>query len=112
MQKVLFSSLVVAAILALGSNAMFAQAAAGAADNRTGTSEKPVTDTWITTKVKAELATTDGVKSTDVEVKTTNGIVALRGTLATETAIRKAIDVAKSVKGVKQVDASNLKSKE
>jgi hyperosmotically inducible periplasmic protein len=73
-------------------------------------SDQPVTDTWITTKVKSELATTDGVKSMHVDVKTVDGTVTLTGTLATQTAVDKAIAAAKSVKGVKDVDASGLKA--
>jgi hyperosmotically inducible protein len=73
-------------------------------------SDQPVTDTWITTKVKSELATTDGVKSMDVDVKTVNGTVTLTGMLATEAAVEKAVAAAKSVKGVKSVDASGLKA--
>lgn len=73
-------------------------------------SDQPVTDTWITTKVKSELATTDGVKSMDIEVKTINGVVTLTGVLATDIAVQKATAAARSVKGVKEVDASGLKS--
>ena len=73
-------------------------------------SEQPVTDTWITTKVKAELATTDGVKSTDISVTTVDGVVTLTGVLASSTGREKAIAAAKSIKGVKSVDASGLKS--
>ena len=73
-------------------------------------SDQPVTDTWITTKVKAELATTDGVKSTSVDVKTVDGVVTLTGTLATDVAVKKAVAAAESIKGVKKVDHSNLKS--
>jgi hyperosmotically inducible periplasmic protein len=71
-------------------------------------SDQPVTDTWITTKVKSELATTDGVKSMDVDVKTVNGTVTLTGMLASQTAIEKAVAAAKSIKGVKDVDATGL----
>jgi hyperosmotically inducible protein len=73
-------------------------------------SDQPVTDTWIITKVKAELATTDGVKSTSIDVKTVDGTVTLTGTLATDVAVKKAIAAAESIKGVKKVDHSNLKS--
>ena len=62
--------------------------------------------------MKSELATTKGVKSTDVTVKTVDGVVTLTGVLATENAVDKAVAVAKSVKGVKDVDASGLKSKD
>ena len=72
-------------------------------------SDQPVTDTWITTKVKSELMTTSEVKSMNVDVKTVDGVVTLTGTLANELAVEKAITAAKSVKGVKSVDASGLK---
>jgi hyperosmotically inducible protein len=74
-------------------------------------SNQPVSDTWITTKVKTGLATTQGVESTDISVKTVNGVVTLTGVLASDVAVDKAVAAAKSVKGVKQVDASGLKSK-
>ena len=82
-------------------------APAVAADNN---SDQPVTDTWITTKVKSELATTDGVKSMDIDVKTVNGTVTLTGMLGTSAAVEKAVAAAKSVKGVKDVDAAGLKA--
>ena len=74
-------------------------------------SNQPGSDTWITTKVKAELATTEGVPSTDISVKTVNGVVTLTGVLASDVTVEKAIAATKSLKGVKQVDASGLKSK-
>ncbi len=74
-------------------------------------SEQPVTDTWITTKVKADLATTEGISSTDISVNTTNGVVTLIGVLDSKTGVKKAIAVAKGIKGVVDVDASGLKAK-
>jgi hyperosmotically inducible protein len=74
-------------------------------------SEQPVSDTWITTKVKADLATTEGVKSTDISVETTNGVVTLIGVLESSTAVDKAIAVAQGIKGVVRVDSSGLKVK-
>jgi hyperosmotically inducible protein len=74
-------------------------------------SNHPVNDTWITTKVKAELATTDGVKSNDIDVKTVNGVVTLIGVLPTELAVKKAVAAAQSIQGVTKVDHSGLKSK-
>lgn len=73
-------------------------------------SDQPVTDTWITTKVKAELATTEGVKSTDITVKTVDGTVTLTGMLGSKLAVDKAVAAAESIKGVKKVDHSGLKS--
>jgi len=81
------------------------------ADEMPAKSDQPVTDTWITTKVKTELATTDGVKSTDISVTTKDGVVALIGVLGTDAAVEKAVAAAKSVKGVKKVDSSGLKVK-
>ncbi|MCA8095127.1 BON domain-containing protein [Burkholderia anthina] len=89
-----------------------AQAQASAADaGMTAESNQPVTDTWITTKVKSELATTDGVKSTDISVKTVDGVVTLTGVLPTKIAVKKAVAVTRAIKGVKHVDASGLKAK-
>ncbi len=72
-------------------------------------SEQPITDTWITTKVKADLATTDGIDSSAISVETTNGVVTLIGVLESRTAADKAIATAKAIKGVKSVDSSGLK---
>ncbi|HEU0276697.1 MAG TPA: BON domain-containing protein [Rhodanobacteraceae bacterium] len=69
-----------------------------------------VSDGWITTKVKAELATTKGIQSTDVSVTTVDGTVTLTGVLPTRLAVKKAIAVTRSIKGVKDVDAAGLKA--
>ncbi len=79
--------------------------------DHSSSASQAVSDTWITTKVKSELATTKGVKSMDVTVHTKDGVVTLIGVLPTKIAVDKAIAAAKSVKGVKQVDASGLKVK-
>lgn len=75
-------------------------------------SDQPVNDTWITTKVKAELATTDGVDSMDISVHTVNGVVALSGMVKSDIERKKAVAAARSVKGVRKVDTSGLKSAE
>ncbi len=106
-------ALALASVLSLGCASLAAAQAPIAPNGETAmNSEQPVTDTWITTKVKSELATTDGVKSMDISVKTVDGLVTLTGVLATEVAVKKATAVAESVKGVKHVDASGLKSKD
>jgi hyperosmotically inducible protein len=74
-------------------------------------SEQPGTDTWITTKVKSELMTTKGIPSTDISVTTTNGVVTLSGVLDTKAQVQKSVAVAKAIKGVQQVDASALSSR-
>ena len=103
----IFSAAVAAAMLCATPVFAASNAPQAPADNN---SEQPVTDTWITTKVKADLAVTDGVKSTDISVTTVDGVVTLTGVLASETGREKAIAVAKGIKGVKRVDASGLKA--
>ncbi len=65
-------------------------------------------DTWITTKVKADFATTKGVDVTDVSVDTKAGVVMLTGTVGSEAEKQMAIKSARSVKGVKAVEAGKL----
>lgn len=107
-------------ILSCATAAVFALTVAGVAplavntayaNDNMANSDQPVTDSWITTKVKAELATTDGVKSADVSVKTVDGVVTLTGMLSTPLAVKKAIAAAESIKGVKKVDHDALKSR-
>jgi hyperosmotically inducible protein len=105
-----FALPVLAATLAVGA-ASFAAAFVPHAQAADPASDQPVTDTWITTKVKTELATTDGVKSMEISVKTIDGKVILIGVLPTQVAVDKAIAATRSVKGVKAVDDSGLKVK-
>ncbi len=106
------STLALASMLSLGC-ASFTMAQTATASGETAMkSDQPVTDTWITTKVKSELATTDGVKSMDISVKTVDGVVTLTGVLANEIAVKKAVAATKSIKGVKDVDSSGLKSRD
>lgn len=83
-----------------------AQDAMKSSDNQTVPDK--TADTWITTKVKSELATTKNVKSSDISVTTMDGVVTLTGTTASAAEKTKVEAVAKKVKGVKSVDASGL----
>jgi hyperosmotically inducible protein len=74
----------------------------------TGDSAQPVNDTWITTKVKADLMATSDVPGTTIDVDTVNGAVKLSGTVESKAAADKAVAVARKIKGVKSVDASAL----
>jgi hyperosmotically inducible protein len=110
-QQIANRTFTAALALAFAGFAPLAVDMAYANDNNAKTdSDQPVTDTWITTKVKAELATTDGVKSNDITVKTVDGVVTLTGVVGTSLAAKKAVAAAQSVKGVKKVDHSGLKS--
>ena len=100
-------------LLSVGSFATYQGAAQAAPlQDSSMSSNQPVTDTWITTKVKTELASTAGVKSADVSVNTVDGVVTLTGVLANDVAVKKAVAAAQSVKGVKKVDSSGLKTKD
>ena len=59
-------------------------------------------DSWITTKVRSQLLTSDKVKSSNVKVVTENGEVFLLG-LVTEAQGKEAAKIASEVSGVKQV---------
>lgn len=72
-------------------------------------SAEPVTDSWITTKVKTDLLTSKNVPGTEVKVETVNGVVTLTGTVASQAEHDKAVRVTQQIKGVKRVDAANLK---
>lgn len=102
---------VLAAVLGLGLCTGIAQAQTTSDPDHSATVGQAISDSWITAKIKGELATTKGIESTKVTVDTANGTVTLTGVLASETAVKKTIAVAKSVKGVKAVDASGLKVK-
>ena len=60
-------------------------------------------DTFITTKVKAELVNDPVVKATEVNVETFKGVVQLSGFVSSQAAANKAVEIARNVKGVKSV---------
>jgi hyperosmotically inducible protein len=68
-----------------------------------------LTDTVITTRVKAKLMGSDSLKKSDISVTTTNGVVTLDGSVSNSNAKTVAEAATKSVDGVKSVD-NNLKT--
>ena len=66
-------------------------------------SDKPVSDSYITTKVKAELVKDKETKAKDIHVKTTNGVVSLSGTARSEAEKAKAEQDARGIRGVTDV---------
>jgi hyperosmotically inducible protein len=78
----------------------FAAGAAFANDD----SQQPVTDTAITTKVKAELARDDNTKARNISVKTQNGIVRLSGKVDSAAEKQQAEQDASSIDGVVKID--------
>lgn len=103
------TSLVLAISLSLGGGLALANDHARYAEDESSSAMQAVSDTWITTKVKTELATADGVSSTDISVTTVDGVVTLTGVLPTRAAVNAAVAHTRSVKGVVEVDAAGLK---
>jgi osmotically-inducible protein OsmY len=62
-----------------------------------------VDDTVITTKVKAAMFNEPTLKSAEINVETFKGVVQLSGFVTSQAAENKAVDVARTVGGVKSV---------
>lgn len=60
-------------------------------------------DAWITMKTKVSLMTTDGVRTSRLNVDTVNGVVTLHGMVPTDDQKTRAGDVARQIDGVKDV---------
>ena len=85
-----------AASLAIATGAAFAE-------DTSAKSDQPVSDSYITTKVKAELAKDSSTKARHIHVKTTDGIVMLSGDVGSAVEKQKAEQDASGIKGVVQV---------
>lgn len=59
-----------------------------------------VTDSWITTKVKAALVKDPLVKATEVNVETFRGTVQLSGFVSSDAARSQAVEVTRRIEGV------------
>ncbi len=70
--------------------------------------ERVVSDSWITTKVKSELLADNASKGLNMHVKTTHGVVVLSGNLGNQDAVDHVKNIAGKVKGVKSVDGSAI----
>jgi hyperosmotically inducible protein len=62
-----------------------------------------LSDTWITTKVKAALVDDSIVKATEVNVETFKGAVQLSGFVSSAEAMNQAVIVARRIEGVTSV---------
>lgn len=100
----------VAAALLLGMNLSHAASdnTAVTPSNAASKAERAVSDSWITTKVKAEIVANSLSKAFKVSVKTKRGMVSLKGKLPSQDAIDLVKMIAEKVKGVKSVDVSGL----
>jgi osmotically-inducible protein OsmY len=64
---------------------------------------KPVADSWITAKVKAEIFNKPSLKATQINVETRKHMVQLSGFVDATASMNKALAIARSVKGVVSV---------
>ncbi|MDW7645219.1 MAG: BON domain-containing protein [Desulfuromonadales bacterium] len=71
-------------------------------DTKSGTGEY-IDDTVITTKVKSAIFAEPGLKSLQINVETFKGVVQLSGFVDSDQSVKKAADIASSVKGVVSV---------
>ncbi|MDO9116368.1 MAG: BON domain-containing protein [Nitrospira sp.] len=77
---------------------------AGAAMAEDTVAEKtPINDTWLTAKTKIALAADGRVKGRQIDVKTKQGVVMLRGKVDSTEAKQAAADITKLLDGVKTV---------
>lgn len=71
-------------------------------------SDQPVNDTWITTKVKSSLLADSDVAGLNIEVETINGVVMLSGQVAEQAQIQHATRIARGIEGVTDVRTTGL----
>ncbi|MES2077052.1 MAG: BON domain-containing protein [Pseudomonadota bacterium] len=77
--------------------------AACVARGKSASAGEAVADTVITTKVKADLIKEPDLKAMDVHVETVNGVVMLSGFVPSQAEADKAVQLARGVKGVTEV---------
>lgn len=81
------------------------------ANTTTQEAKQDTSDTWITTKVKADLLTEKGIPGGDIKVETDRGVVGLSSDVhVTEAQKQQAVAITKRIKGVKSVFAEGLQT--
>lgn len=71
----------------------------------TSTVGQKVDDATITAKVKTALLADPDVKGTDINVDTSGGVVSLKGVAANQAQVDKAVQIARGVEGVSNVQS-------
>jgi len=113
-RRSLFRSTLIAAALATG------MGASGTSLGDPGASAEPpphsdsvgavISDTAITEEVKARYRGDERLKTSQISVTTTNGVVTLTGMVGNAESKSAAVELAQGVEGVKSVDISGLGS--
>lgn len=116
MKKFAIAAATATALTLTMANAAFAAQSANQAPMMLAAGEmtqakQETSDTWITTKVKADLLTEKGIPGSDIKVETTKGVVSLSSDVAvTESQKDMAVAITKKIKGVHGVSADGLKT--
>ncbi|MGF6592958.1 BON domain-containing protein [Pseudomonas sp. 2835] len=114
MKKFAIAAATATALTLTLANAAFAQqpqAPLTVAAGEVTKAKEATSDTWITTKVKADLVTEKGIPGTDIKVETNKGVVSLSSDVAvTDSQKEMAVAIAKKIKGVQAVSADGLKT--
>jgi osmotically-inducible protein OsmY len=97
-----FNTYLSAAFLAI---ALVSVVGCASTSTQEGTGEY-IDDSVITTKVKTAIFNEDTLKSAEINVETFKGVVQLSGFVNSQSDINKAVEVARSVKGVTSVKNS------
>ncbi|MDN7998396.1 BON domain-containing protein [Burkholderia multivorans] len=89
-------------VYAAGDDSASSSSSSSSSSSHSSTGTK-IRDATITTKAKAELVGTSGLKSGDIHVKTRHGVVMLTGSVPDEQQRTMAVDAVKKVDGVQSV---------
>ena len=84
------------------------QAAAETAGEKLETAGEKLADGWLTAKVQAQFFADHDVKSRYINVTTRDGVVKLKGFVASDDARRQVLEITRNTDGVKQVDDREL----
>ncbi|HET6604514.1 MAG TPA: BON domain-containing protein [Xanthomonadaceae bacterium] len=68
-----------------------------------------ITDSWITTKVKSALLYSKNVDGMDLTVETSDGVVTIGGAASSKAERDLAVEIARDIKGVRQVNAAGVR---
>lgn len=79
-------------------------------NNKSATREttQAISDSWITAKVKSTFLYSSNVSGSDIEVKTLDGVVTLKGKVDSGAERALAIELVQNLRGVKSVSAQEL----
>jgi osmotically-inducible protein OsmY len=68
-----------------------------------------ISDSWITSKVKASFLYSRNLDAMNIAVNTDDGLVSLRGSVLSSAEKRLAVEIARNIRGVRGVDADALR---